>query len=92
MVKAAKVDPYDIRSHSLRDIINYRLESMGQSRYAVANSGMVDLAPATVYRYLNGETDSVASNVEQLLRACGLRIVAERRKPIWVTTKRYSHL
>ena len=84
----AKVQEYDLRRKSLKQIIDRRLKDLGVSRYALAKN--LDarrgkrIAPSTTFRFLSGECDTMVENVELMLRACGLQIVAEEVSPDWV--------
>ncbi len=42
------------------------------------------LSASSTFRYLKGEHDAMGEHVEAMLRACGLRIVAERKPPGWI--------
>ncbi len=84
----AKVQSYDLKKKSLKQIIELRLKDLGVSRYALAMN--LDarrgkrIAPSTTFRFLSGECDTMVENVELMLRACGLQVVAEDEAPSWV--------
>lgn len=60
-----------------RSLILERLEKIGRSRYWLANNGMVDLAPNSVMRYLNGTHDAHGRAIGQMMCAVGLRVEAQ---------------
>ena len=85
----AKVQSYDLKKKTLKQIIDRRLKDLGVSRYALAKNLNAKrgkrIAPSTTFRFLSGECDTMVENVELMLRACGLQIVPEEVPP-WVKT------
>ena len=87
----ATVQGYDLKRRSLRQVIDRRLKELGVSRYALAKT--LDerrgkrIAPSTTFRFLSGECDTMVENVELMLKACGLSIVASET-PDWVKNGR----
>ncbi len=91
---------YDLEDMTMREIIESRLEDLGVSRWRLAhNVAQIKkrkqrakkkkkkadtLSASSTFRYLKGEHDAMGEHVEAMLRACGLRIVAERKPPGWV--------
>ena len=52
----------------------------GKKKKTTANT----LSASSTFRYLKGEHDAMGEHVEAMLRAVGLRIVAERKPPDWI--------
>jgi len=67
------------KQSDIRDKINRQLARSGRSIYWLANSGKVDMAPNSVYRYLSGNHDTTGQKIEQMMDAVGLKIVNTRR-------------
>jgi len=84
---AKKKNPYDMDFHSIADMINHRLDECGVTKYALAHNPEIEVAPATVFRFLGGECKAQSDTIEQLLRVAGLKIVPEATKPEWATKK-----
>lgn len=63
----------------IRDRINTQLSRNNRSIYWLANSGKVDMAPNSVYRYLSGSHDTTGAKIEQMMDAVGLKIVESKR-------------
>ena len=78
-----KVYPLD-KADSIRGSVLDRLEEFGVNKSDLAHHGGCDAAPSTVFRFLSGERDTFSGNVEQILSACGLRLVATSNVPAGV--------
>ena len=61
-----------VKGLDLRETIDAQLKKLGRSRYWLAHSGMVDLAPNSVMRYLNGTHDAHGEAIGQMMSATGL--------------------
>lgn len=72
----------DIKPSTTRDAVNTRIAALGLTRYQFAHSQLIDAAPSTVYRFLNGDVESSSGNLDEMLTALGLRIVPAVR-PMW---------
>lgn len=76
---------YDLEEMSIRDLIDRRLDELGVSKYRFANSDELDgVSTSTTFRYLNGQQDAHSESVSVMLRACGLKIVPDKKFPDWV--------
>lgn len=71
----------------IREAIIARIKQLGLTTYQFAHSGKVGAAPSTVYRFLNGETESSSGNLDEMLTALGLRIETTKR-PLWARRAR----
>lgn len=88
-MEATKLKVFDLRRRSLKEIIDRRLRQLGVSRYALAKNldkqrNGKRIAPSTTFRFLSGECDTMVENVELMLKACGLNVVADETVPAWV--------
>jgi hypothetical protein len=80
-----KEKTYPISDASIRQVILNRLEELGAGPYDLAHYAEVDVSPSTVFRFLSGTGDMLASNVEQILRCLGLvSFVAEDVSTDWI--------
>ena len=80
-MKTQKV--FSLSNLTMREIILARLKRLGVSRYDLALFGGCDAAPSTIYRFLSGNRSTFSGNIEQVIHACGLRLVEEKQAPKW---------
>lgn len=83
-MKAENGKIYSLEKMTIRDVILKRLKELGISRNGLARSGVCDAAPSTIFRYLSGEKDALCGSVEQVLRACGIKLISSNETPYWV--------
>lgn len=77
---------YRLDEMTIRDVILDRLLDLGVSKYDLAHRAGCDAVPSTIFRFLSGERNTFSGNVEQILEACGIELVARSSKPHWAET------
>jgi len=82
--KAESGKIYSLEKMTIRDVILERLEELGIARNELARSGICTASPSTIFRFLAGEKDALCGSVEQLLRACGIKLIAIKKTPDWL--------
>lgn len=87
MSKNSKMPDYDLRRTTIREIIARRLDEFGMTKRDLATSGKIDVAQSTFYRFMSEECDTKVGNLEQVLKALGLRIVPDDDVPPWARKK-----
>ena len=66
---------YTLGDRSINDVLNERLEDLDVSAYTVAHWAETDISPTTIFRFFAGKQIH-SGKLEQILKACGLALVA----------------